>query len=252
LASREPRCGGVAADRNVNESAIRPQADTGDMRIDASEAIKQVDDLLAKAEPRINMSSGGTYWFQGTTAERAQMRTRMVATIERLAPRGSRYVLDATASKLLAGNPGAAVPVLAGVLRALRDDYEAGYLQSIEELIHADLFADFLEMAEELHGKGYKDPAAVITGSVLEEHLRKLASAHAVPIASSDGKPRKADSINADLARAGVYNKLVQKQVVAWLDLRNKAAHGDYEEYEATHVDALIRDVRSFMASRPA
>jgi hypothetical protein len=37
---------------------------------------------------------------------------------------------------------------LAGVLRALRTDYEAGRLQAFAERVRSDLFSDFLEMAE--------------------------------------------------------------------------------------------------------
>ena len=40
--------------------------------------------------------------------------------------------------------------------------------------MHAELFADFLEMADYLLSEGYKDPAAVLGGSMLEEHLRQL------------------------------------------------------------------------------
>jgi hypothetical protein len=67
-----------------------------------------------------------------------------------------------------------------GILRGLRNDYEAGYMRTVEDLVRADLFTDFIEMAEELVGKGYEDAAAVITGSVLEEHLRKLATRHSI------------------------------------------------------------------------
>jgi hypothetical protein len=136
------------------------------------------------------------------------MRTRCVAAVERLAPRGSRYVLDATNESIRVRRPGLAVAELAGILRALRDDYEAGYMRTVEELIHADIFADFLEMADELLSKKYKDAAAVIAGSVLEEHLRKMAVVHNVAVESA-GRPRKADTINVDLAKAGAaYNKL--------------------------------------------
>jgi hypothetical protein len=141
--------------------------------------------------------------------------------------------------------------LLAGVLQALRADFDAGYLRSIEELIHANVFADFLEMADELQTKDFKDPAAVLAGSVLEEHLRKLAVASGVTI-EVNGKPKKADTINAELAKAEVYNKLEQKSVTAWLDLRNKAAHGMYGEYNADQVAAVIRDVRGFMVRHAA
>jgi hypothetical protein len=45
---------------------------------------------------------------------------------------------------------------------------------------------------------------------------------------------------------------LVQKQVTAWLDLRNKAGHEHYEDYDHAQVAALIRDVRDFMVRHEA
>ena len=47
-------------------------------------------------------------------------------------------------------------------------------LANIDELIHADIFTGFLEMGYYLLEEGYKDPAAVLAGGTLEEHLRKL------------------------------------------------------------------------------
>ena len=63
---------------------------------------------------------------------------------------------------------------MGGALTALRPAIGSGYLLSVQELIHADVFADFPEMAQYLLGEGYKDSAAVLIGGVLEEHLRKL------------------------------------------------------------------------------
>ena len=61
-----------------------------------------------------------------------------------------------------------------GVLKALHQDLKKGYLKTLSELIHADIFTDYIEMAEYLLEEGYSNPAAVITGSTLEQHLRKL------------------------------------------------------------------------------
>jgi hypothetical protein len=97
------------------------------------------------------------------------------ATIDRLAPSNSQYRENAKASlKNLGAAHAGNIPVLAGILKALRADYAAGYLQRVEQLVQADLFADFLEMAEHLLDQGYKDPSAVLAGGVLEEQLRKL------------------------------------------------------------------------------
>ena len=53
-----------------------------------------------------------------------------------------------------------------------------------KELVHSDLFADMLEAAEYLLGEGYKDPAAVMAGGVLEQRLRELCRKHGVDPAS--------------------------------------------------------------------
>jgi hypothetical protein len=139
-----------------------------------------------------------------------------------------------------------------GVVRALRSDIEAGYLQSHTELIHGELFADLPEMSQHLHDHGYKDPAAVIAGSSLEAHLRQLCQKSGIDPETEVGKPKNADLLNAELTKANVYSKGDQKSITAWLDLRNKAAHGHYDQYEPGQVGLLISGVRDFITRNPA
>ena len=141
-----------------------------------------------------------------------------------------------------------------GILTAIRTELAGGWLQTTRGLISAEVFADFLEMAEHLLDEGYKDPAAVMVGSVLEEHLRQLAAKFGVAIEEERKGvvgPRKADAINSDLAKAGAYGKLDQKSITGWLDLRNKAAHGKYSEYTDEQVSLLLASVREFVARNP-
>ena len=108
-------------------------------------------------------------------------------------------------------------------------------------------------MAEYLSEEGYKDPAAVMVGSVLEEHLRQLCQKHGIATTTTkQGSPlsRKADALNADLGNNSVYNKLDQKNVTAWLDLRNKAAHGKYQEYTREQVSLMLPKRLGFYGSR--
>ena len=138
-----------------------------------------------------------------------------------------------------------------GVVKGLLSDLNAGYLQTLAELIHGEIFADFLDMAQHLSDAGYKDAAAVIAGSTLEGHLRALCAKAriATEIQKTDGTmvPKKADQMNSELATGEVYEKLDQKSVTAWLDLRNKAAHGKYAEYTSDQVALLIGGVRDFI-----
>jgi hypothetical protein len=208
--------------------------------VDSKNAIlEQIDDVLAATTRR---DAAGGFNTPGAEA-------RAFATIERLGA-GTPYTKSAGAALRIHSTK--VLHALRGILQSLRDDIEAGYLTTIAELIHADVFADFLGMADELSRKGYKDPAAVVAGSVLDEHVRKLAQRNEIVIEDEDGKPLKADRINAELARAEVYNKLEQKNVTAWLDLRNKAAHGEYDEYDHKQVAALISSVRDFLIRHPA
>ena len=54
--------------------------------------------------------------------------------------------------------------------------------------------------------------------------------------------------MNADLAKAGVYNSLMQKRITALAAIRNSAAHGKPNEFTRDDVSAMIRDVERFVA----
>lgn len=221
------------------------------MPVDKQSIIKQIDDVLERS----NLNSPHRYDdFSDLPQEtRSEAINLLYSAIGRLAPAGSPYVQKARLhERVSTANSGLALSPLRGILKAIRIDYESGYLQSVVELVHADLFADFLEMAHYLLQQGYKDPAAVISGSVLEEHLRKLCQKNSVDILKSDRSPKKADTLNADLSGSSIYSKLDQKNVTAWLDLRNKAAHGHYSEYTKEQVELMLQSVRDFIARCPA
>lgn len=136
-------------------------------------------------------------------------------------------------------------------MKAVKQEIEGGWLFTVKGLISAEIFSDFLEMAEYLLKEGYKDPAAVMTGSVLEEHIRQLCIKKSIQIETvKDGKPvpKKADLMNSELASASVYNKLDQKSITSWLDLRNKAAHGQYSEYTKEQVELMFQGVTNFIS----
>lgn len=219
--------------------------------MDSAQAIQQIEDSLAIWRVARSRSKYDNLSDLGDEVPMV-ISTRLAATIERLAPNGSRYRENA-ASILKSIGPSNShnIRYLAGILQALKDDIAAGYLRSVEELIHADIFADFLEMAQHLLDEGYKDPAAVLTGGVLEEHLRKLATRSGIAI-ELNGRPKKADAINSELTAASVYSKLDQKSITAWLDLRNKAAHGKFNEYTKQQVELFVQGVRDFLARLPA
>jgi hypothetical protein len=140
-----------------------------------------------------------------------------------------------------------------GILSSIKTEIDKGWLIELRTIVSAEIFSDFLEMSKYFLDEGYKDPAAVMIGSILEENLRKIAIKNSIDTtftnASGDIKPKKADTLNADIVKAGVYNMLDQKQITAWLDLRNKAAHGEYGKYDNAQVSLMYQGVLNFIAT---
>ena len=128
---------------------------------------------------------------------------------------------------------------LRAVFNAARDDFEGGYLVSVRNLVQAEIADSELDQARELHKSGYISAAAVVAGVVLETTLRRLCDLHGL----AHGK---LDKMNADLAKAGQYNSLMQKRITALAAIRNGAAHGDVNAFTPADVNAMIADVERF------
>lgn len=145
--------------------------------------------------------------------------------------------------------------LITGIVAALKGDLQDGYLASSSELVHGKVFGDFLQMAEYLLNEGFKDAAAVIAGSTLEAHLRQLCLKHGIDTEhispDRSRRPKKASQLNQDLAKA-TYSQFDQKQVTAWLDLRNSAAHGKYVDYTDKQVEQFIEWLRHFIERNSA
>ncbi|WP_406310195.1 hypothetical protein [Streptomyces sp. NBC_00623] len=204
---------------------------------------EQLDELIANVEG------------MGPEPSSTQVRiltNRLESAIERIAPPGSVYGRQLAKVHKVPGTDRWRLAAVEGVAIGLNEDIKAGWFESVVELVHADTYSDYLEMADGLLSQGYKDAAAVIAGTSLEVHVRALCVKHGVDIVLPNGSAKKADTMNADLKKVGVYDGLRQKQLTAWMDLRNKAAHGNYGDYDHAQVGLFISGVREFMLKYPA
>lgn len=131
-----------------------------------------------------------------------------------------------------------------GILEAASTDFERGLLFDLKEIIRAEALGDFMEQAEALLSAGYHVPAASLVGAVLEDGLRGLSDAKGISY-----PPRtKIDSLNSELAKAGVYDKLIQKRITALADIRNNADHGHPDKFKPEDVDDMVKWTRRFLA----
>jgi hypothetical protein len=118
-----------------------------------------------------------------------------------------------------------------GILNALADDLEHGYLVGLRTLISGEIFTDFIEMAEHLLAEGYSHAAASIAGAVLEDSLRRTLAERS---AKATGNLESMNQIGLD---TGLYGRPVYLQVKLWIDLRNDADHGKWKEVDRGRVE---------------
>lgn len=130
------------------------------------------------------------------------------------------------------------------VFNAAREDFEGGFLVSVRSLIQAEVFSTEIDQARELLEAGYAMAAAVIAGVVLETSLRQLCNDKGLATG-------KLDKMNAELAKAGTYNLLVQKRITALADVRNNAAHGHSDRFAIDDVQDMISYTERFTADHP-
>lgn len=131
-----------------------------------------------------------------------------------------------------------------GILRALREDIEGGFLVEVKDLAMAEIFSNFLDMARHLLENGYKDSAASLGGAVLEDSLRKIAVKNNIEVRDGDD----IGSLNMKLADKGIYNRLKQKNIQTWKTVRNSADHGKFHEYTTEDVDDMLSGVERFLS----
>lgn len=129
-----------------------------------------------------------------------------------------------------------------GIFNSARDVYLGGYLIKIRALVEAEVLSDGLEQAEEFLKLNYKDAACIIAGVALETAIKELCTRKGIILS-------KLDTMNSELARAGVYNKSMQKLITAWAGLRNDGAHGNWGAYTKEQVEQMLAGVNSFIAT---
>ncbi|OQW34815.1 MAG: hypothetical protein A4E19_18035 [Nitrospira sp. SG-bin1] len=127
------------------------------------------------------------------------------------------------------------------IFKAAREDYEGGYLFSVHAKIKAEVLSDAFEQARDLLKRGYKDLACILCRVSLEVTLKALCERNGIT-------PGKLERMNEALCKASVYNMAKQKQVTAWADIGNKAAHGQWDEYTKNDAQSMLDGVEALVA----
>ena len=126
-----------------------------------------------------------------------------------------------------------------GLLKGALSDLESGLLPNQDSLTEG--FDSVLDQTRHLCRSGHTDPAAMMARVVLEDALRKIAQQERVD------STQKAAKINDELRDCNKYGQPKWRQIRAWLDIGNAAAHGRFNEYDAEDINAMIEGIEHFL-----
>ncbi len=106
-------------------------------------------------------------------------------------------------------------------------------------------------LVEGQSGKNDHVPAAVLAGAVLEKTLRTLCQKQkpSIPTTNAKGNPLTLSPLIVALKKADVFKQTMAAQLEAWAHIRNKAAHGEFDQFTRQDVEAMIAGIKNILAN---
>jgi hypothetical protein len=120
-----------------------------------------------------------------------------------------------------------------------------GIIAELESAIAYGIQDAEIDSAESLKKVNLRASGA-IAGVVLETHLQRVATAHAVTISKKD--PSIGD-LNEPLKKAGVYDISVYRKIQLLADIRNICTHQKGKDPTPDQIDDMLNGIRSIVKS---
>jgi hypothetical protein len=107
-----------------------------------------------------------------------------------------------------------------------------------------------LELWRYLNEPGKDERADGKYEAVLEKALHTLCDQQQppVPLKGPKGEFKSLAPLIDGLKKAGAFNEARSKQLRAWADLWNLAAHGEFTQFKRNDVEAMISGINNFLA----
>lgn len=146
----------------------------------------------------------------------------------------------------------ARVDALRAIFSSAAGQLRAGRLSTLADGIRAEDANELLDQADALTAAGHHLAGAVVAGGALETVLRHLCSKYGI-VPAGNGSIAKYQQSMATSRKAGteVISTGDEKQVLAWGDFRNEAAHTPLDFLKnrtAPEVSLMIIGLRGFVA----
>lgn len=133
------------------------------------------------------------------------------------------------------------------VLSNLLKDADAGLLSAVADQARAEAFDDFLDHANYYFKSGKKHEAGVIAGVVFEDAVRRVSRKLGI-----EEKGQRLDALISELAARSEISAVKAKRARVAADVRTKATHAQWDEFELEDVRATIDFTRELIEAKLA
>jgi len=137
-----------------------------------------------------------------------------------------------------------------GILSAATADLQDNWVETTKGAISAEILTDFLTMAKNHLEAGNLQSAAILTGAVTEEHLRRLCLANEISIVnrqSSAATAKKPLQLTGEAYKKKLYDRQLHKKIISWLQLCAEANHNTGSEISEKLTAEMITSVGRFL-----
>ncbi len=129
-----------------------------------------------------------------------------------------------------------------GVFTAAKDDYEKGYVFSLQNTISGEVFGDFVTLAKHSLSEGYKDVAAVLACAALEDALKRYARNNGL-----DVEDKSMQDVVGALKSKGLVSGAKKSLLNTMPKIRDYAMHANWEKISPEDVNSVIGFVEQFL-----
>ena len=179
-------------------------------------------------------------------AEYQKWISNVVNVIQLAAPKNKAYADEThrivTHEGFTGGIPVDGVRKLLGVLEAAESDWTSGLLRSIEFVVAAETFDDFLDQAARYHKGNAKLESAVLASAVLEDTTKKICIKNEI-----DVKGKSLELLIDDLVKADILTGVKAKRVKSAAGVRNHALHAEWDDFDIKDVGGMIETLRELV-----
>lgn len=137
------------------------------------------------------------------------------------------------------------VEAAVGVFSAAKDDFEGGYLFTVEGAITGEILGDFVGLAKACIANSNKNAAAVLASAALEDALKRYAASQGLEV-----QDKEMQQVVGALKSKGLVSGAQKSLLDTMPKLRDYAMHANWDKLSPEDVNSVIGFVEQFILNK--